>query len=290
MLGFTTNVAGAAINIRSYETKVLAFGKVNAKTSLNFDLTKDALTESRMAVKPDLLTDTSRQYQTALTVGYEQSYNGKVSISVNGLQILRTYQLCDGLNFKKNASVSIKLNGKSVGSVKVGGTLRKNGVSYQLRQTDGGQYKLNMTAIAGVMRKGTAKNETLTGGANCDIFYGGAGKDVIKGVNGHDVVYYDTKKWGKDTIAATNGSVTLYMAGLDSGFLSTAKKGKDLVITRDGIAGDSITIKNYDENRHNIIYGGTLGEFSKYLKTAKPTAAIETAGREVLWKKTGLLA
>lgn len=290
---FTTNVAGATINIRGHNNKVLTFGKVNAKTTLNFDVTKSSLTESRMASNPGMLTEESlkeRREHVGLTVGYEQSYAGKLSISVNGLQIMDHYQLCDGLNFKKNASVAVKMNGKSIGSVKVGGTLRKNGVSYKLTQTDGGQYHLNMTAVAGVMRKGTAKNETLTGGANCDIFYAGAGNDTIKGVNGHDVVFYDAKKWGKDTIAATNGSMTIYMAGLDAGFLTTTKKGKDLVITRKGIASDSITIKNYNENTHNIIYGGTVGEYSKYLNSAKPTAAVQTAARDALWKQTGLLA
>lgn len=281
--GFETRVAGARITVGDTNNRILCLAKSNAKTSLTLDLTANSL--------PGSPVNDWRQFSSAamLSADYEQTFNGKTTIQVNGLQHMDEYHLTRGVAYK-NKVFTIKMNNTTLGSVKIGATLKKNGIAYKLGQKAGGSLRLTMTAIAGKLLKGTSKKENLSGTANCDIFYGGAGNDTIKGVNGHDVVFYDVKKWGKDTIAATKGSITVFLAGQAQGAISTRKSGKDLVISRKGVPGDSITIKNYNENTHNIIFGGTTNKFAAYLNAAKPTTAVQTVAREAVWKSVGLLA
>ena len=145
------------------------------------------------------------------------------------------------------------------------------------------------TVVRGVMRKGTAAANTLTGTANCDIFYGAAGNDTIRGVNGRDVVVYDKNDWGKDTIAATSGTMSILFSGLKASDISATKSGSNMVFTRKGTS-QKVTVQNWNAATHNIVYGGTLGEFSKYLKAASPTAQQQTLACNEVWKKVGLLA
>ena len=62
-----------------------------------------------------------------------------------------------------------------------------------------------------------------------------------------------------------------------------------MVFTRKGTS-QKVTVHNWNAATHNIVYGGTLGEFSKYLKAASPTAQQQTLACNEVWKKAGLLA
>ncbi|MBQ9406353.1 MAG: AIDA repeat-containing protein, partial [Desulfovibrio sp.] len=142
--------------------------------------------------------------------------------------------------------------------------------------------------VAGAMKKGTAKNDTLTGNANSDIFYGGKGNDKINGKNGRDVAVYDTTAWGKDVIAKTSGTMTLLFNGVKAGQITKKQSGSTMTITRKSDKKQSITVNGWSDDTHNIVYASGMTAFNKYIKAAKPTTAQTTAARTQVWKKAGL--
>lgn len=201
-----------------------------------------------------------------------------------------TYELAQGLTPAKNADVALSVNSKSLGVARVNGAaVSKNGVKYAVKAS-GGKLNLTLSAVAGVLRKGTAASQTLSGSANCDIFYGAAGNDTIKGVNGHDIAVYDNRNWGKDTIIATKGTMTVLFGSIKATDITQTRKGKDLVITRKADKKQTITIKNWTAATHKVAFGGTLGQFNKYLAAARPTAVQQNNARKELWQKSGFLA
>ena len=180
----------------------------------------------------------------------------------------------------------VKLNSSS---------LTLNGMTYSLKSS-GALIKLSVKIKAGEVLKGTAKSETLNGTKHSDIFYGGKGNDTINCDKGRDVVVYDKNKWGKDTITksrtqaderiAINGSVTLIFNGLTADDIKTKLKSGTMTITRKSDANQSITIKHWDSNIHNIVYADGMTNWNKYLKAAKPT--VTAAVRNEVFKKAGL--
>lgn len=230
---------------------------------------------------------------------------GAFSISVAYTQVAGTYKLSKNLIQKNGTAYTVnilapvwKQNGpgrtlstepKKLGVAKLNSSaLTKNGATYSVKMS-GTQINLVVAMNAGKTLKGTAKANSLTGTANCDVFYGGKGNDTIKGVNGRDVAVYDKTAWGKDKILATEGSMTLLFKDLKESDLVTAWDGQNLTVTRKGATGQSITIQGWNGGiTHNIVFGSTMTAVDKWLKASKPTAAQTNAARNEVWKKAGL--
>ena len=107
-------------------------------------------------------------------------------------------------------------------------------------------------------------------------------------MNGHDVAVYDAVKWGSDTIAATEGHMTLLFAGLTSSDITAVRSGNDPLITKKADSGQNIVVEGWNDATHKVVYCDTLTEFTKYLNAVSPTSAETKAARNEVWQKAGL--
>ncbi len=169
-----------------------------------------------------------------------------------------------------------------------GAALNKFCVSYQIYSDYYGDAILTVKVKLGKMFKGKTTADTLTGTSNSDIFFEGKGKDTFKGMNRHDVAVYNKTAWGKDTIAATKGTMTLVLGGIKKSNVTLKLKGDTMVVTRKGVQGQSITIKGWSADTHKIVYNKKLTAFTKYLNATSPTAKMKQAAQNEVWKHAGL--
>ncbi len=102
---------------------------------------------------------------------------------------------------------------------------------------------------------------------------------------------YDKKAWGRDTIAATKGTMTLVIGGLKKTTNVVEKlSGTTMTLTRKGTS-DKITIKGWNAATHNILYNvaaSKLKEFNTYLNAASPTEAQKKAAQNSVFKAAKL--
>ena len=207
-------------------------------------------------------------------------------------QSLGTYKLAKGLNLtlgpKDNLnSITIKVGSTSF-STKTGQTIKKNGMQYAV-SLENNQLNLAIGLVYGSkIFKGTSGKDTLQGTVNSEIFYGGSGNDSINGKNGRDVAVYDTTKWGADTIAKTNGTLTLLFNGLKKSDIKTSLKNGTQTITRAQDSKQKITISGWSDATHKIVYTSGLTKFKQYLSATKPSTELTTAARNEAFKKAGL--
>ena len=164
------------------------------------------------------------------------------------------------------------------------------GVSYELK-TSGkdSQIDLVVSGVGGEIVKTVARSGAF-GTEACDIFSGTAGNDVIHGNGGRDVAVYDASNWGNDLISQNaDGTMTILFNGVKASQVTTELVGDTMTIARKG-SSDSITVEGWNSETHNIVYGGGLKNFDKYMKAASPTEAQETSAQNEVWKKAGVLA
>lgn len=215
--------------------------------------------------------------------------NGYAAIQVKTGQNTGTYALAS--NLARAGSVAITVDGKSAGTVSIGATSSYNGVNYSLANS-GNNLTLTLSLAAG--RIYTAANsralDSMTGTEKSDIFLNGQGDDVISGAGGRDVAVYGAEKWGKDTIQATNGSMTLLFKDLKSSDVRQTMSGKDMILSKSGVSGDEIRVKDWNSATHNVVFGGTMGELSRYAAAVSPSENLASAASNEVWRKAGLLA
>ena len=227
---------------------------------------------------------------------------GSFSITVKKNQRIGTYMLSDNLVQKKNKTYTINLGTKKLGIARLNGTsLTKNGVVYSIKQSNNhimvqlslkkGKVRLatNNETVARNHRKALTgtQSTTLTGNKNRDIYYCGTGNDLINGLAGLDVAVYDKNNWGQDTIASTDGTMTIMFAGVKKTDLVFNHKGRDLVVTRKH-TNQNITVKEWHTDTHNIVYESQLSALHNYLKSSTPSNSQLTAARNEIFKKAGL--
>jgi autotransporter passenger strand-loop-strand repeat protein len=214
----------------------------------------------------------------------------RYAVVVNGWQAIGAYELSSNLMMASNTAFTISQGATALGTATLNGTgLSVNGVNYALRTT-GAQVNLTLTAISGNMYKAGGSG-TLTGTENCDIFYGGGGtNNTINVGNGRDVVVYDAQAWGQDTVISTGGTTTLLFSGLSAADITAVRSGTSMEISRTGDASQRITVHNWNDNTHEIVYGDTLSAFNAWLNAAAPTTAQQNAARNEVWQQVGLLA
>ena len=300
--GATVTGGTRAAPVRLANTATLTLGGKNTMTSfhlapnaghLNVTGAANKLASLNLAAKSRVTYDVSKLRAAGNTLMLQLSAKntqkrGRFSISVGKAQNSGVYELSKNITQKKGTAYTVKLGSTKLGTVKLGGgTLTKNGATYKL-VAKGAQINLTVGTKRGKMLKGNAGANTLKGASHCDIFYGGKGNDKIYGGNGRDVAIYNKTHWGKDIIAKTNGAMTLLFTGLKASDIVQRTSGKNLVITRKGAAGQSITIQGYNAATHKIVFGSGLKVVDKYLAAARPTTAQANAARNQIWKKAGL--
>ena len=155
-------------------------------------------------------------------------------------------------------------------------------------KTSGTQTNLTLAIKTGKVLKGTTGADKLAGTAHSDIFYGGKGNDTITGKNGRDVAVYDTKSWGKDTIAKTSGTMTLLFKDLKSSDIKKSLSGTTMTITKKSDSKQKITVKNWSDDTHSIVFGSKMTAFDKYIKAASPSTTLTNNARNEAFKKAGL--
>ncbi len=268
----TTTLNGGTVTVAATGVKV---GKITAKTAavVKYDVS---------AVKPGAKT-------AMLVRGTKQALNTGYGIVTAKLQKMGAYKLSSKLTVAKGKEFGLFQGTSKIGAATLGTAKELNGVSYKVAQSKG-IVTLKLAAVAGEILPGTAKKDTLTGTANCDIFYGGKGNDTIKGMGGRDVAVYDKTAWGKDTIAATKGTMTLVLQDIKKTQVTTKLSKGTMVIKRKGTS-QSITVKGWSADTHNIVYNvaaADLKAFTNYRNAASPTATQEKNARNAVWQKAGL--
>lgn len=191
---------------------------------------------------------------------------------------------------KNNTAYSLTVGSVNVGTVKLNGSaLAKNGMSYKLASS-GAEINLAISMKAGRMLKGTAKANSLAGTAHSDVFWGGKGNDAIAGKNGRDVAVYDKTAWGKDKILKTDGTMTILFKDLRKADVVQKLNGTTMTLSRKDAKGQSITVQGWSKDTHNVVFGGTMNAFDKWLKASTSMAVQKAApaARNEVWKKAGL--
>ncbi|MBQ4077367.1 MAG: hypothetical protein IJD65_06850 [Mailhella sp.] len=147
---------------------------------------------------------------------------------------------------------------------------------------------INGDAFSNIICVGTGSYNTVNAGYGDDIIYGSSGNDTIYGDGGHDVAIYDSSDWGYDTIKKTSGKMTILFSGLSSSDITMTKSGTSMNITKVSDSRQSISIQNWDESSHNILFGGSLAAFNKFVNSTSPTAQQISAATSEVWKKAML--
>ncbi len=97
---------------------------------------------------------------------------------------------------------------------------------------------------------------------------------------------YDKTAWGKDTIAATKGTMTLVLSGLKSTDIKWKDSGTTRTIWKTAATSQKIIVKGWNAATHSIKYGTAtqMKAFTTYVNAASPTAAQKTAAQNAVWK------
>ncbi|MBR3879979.1 MAG: AIDA repeat-containing protein, partial [Mailhella sp.] len=230
-----------------------------------------------------------------LSTSTSQALGGsETCISVSSGQGFGVYELASGFTVSSAKDFVLVVDGMYSGTLNVGSSVTIGSVSYSLSKSG---TKLNFTVAAQEggpdckMVIGTSKDDNpLHGTDSNDIFYGGAGNDTITGNGGRDVAVYDTNAWGKDTIAATTGTMSILFNGVSESDVTIRHLGDATFITRKSDGSQNIAVEGWNADTHNIVFGGTLSAFNTYLNAASPTQTQRDAARNEVWQKTGLLA
>lgn len=215
---------------------------------------------------------------------------GAFTIVTKVNQHLGSYKLLSNIEIYSEKSFAIQQGISNIGKAEINGdAISKNGLKYKISKV-GKQIKLSISAIFGRMVTGLSRSNSLVGTSNCDIFYGTKGNDIIDGKNGRDVIVYDKNNWGNDVISRTQGTMTIVFNGIKSSDIKINKKGTSLIVERKGYSKQAITVRNWKTSTHSIVYGGVMTQFSNFVKSASPSAALKQKAKTEVWKKAGILA
>ena len=212
---------------------------------------------------------------------------GAFSVTVAASQGAGVYELSTNLVQTRGVAYTVFAGTRKLGTASLNGLGRISGSAVYKVESRGTATSLTVAALS-APRKGTAKAETLTGSASWDVFYGGKGNDILKGVSGRDVAVYDKTAWGRDTIASTKGTMTLLFKDLKAADIVQKLKGTTMTFTRKTDRSQTITVQGWKSATHNVVFGGAMSAFDKWLKASKPGTAMATAARNDALKKAGL--
>ena len=257
-------------------------GKVTNITGFNIQNTTpdtDTTTDSDTTTNAKLLTAT----QTASTL------KGNVQIVADTKQTLGSYTLSENVTYAGKFTVKF---GKTSVSSNIGRVVSKEGVSYTLN--DSGQLSLTAYASKNTIIKGKKASNALTGTANSDVFYG-CGQYKDKGTNdtittmaGRDIVVYDANSWGTDKIKTAKGTLTLLFKDMSRDDVEIKDDGTTKIFTNKADASQTITVQDWNDSTHNILYNVSMTQFATWAATSTPTTSETLAARNEVWQKAGL--
>ena len=137
---------------------------------------------------------------------------------------------------------------------------------------------------------GDDRDNVIKGGRSYNYLYGGEGNDLLLGgsgndtfyTEGQDVIVYGNEDWGRDIIYRKNGTASILFNGLDSNDVEISQSGSSVVLCKKSDTTQRVTISGWDNNTHDIIYGGVLSQFNRYLASSVPSLQqSESAYKEV---------
>ena len=227
-----------------------------------------------------------------LTLGQRSTNYGTYSVVVSKIEQAGTYKLAKNLNSLNSTQYSVYLRSDKnkqtiLGTNSINSRLVNNGVAYTLSENNN-NLTLKIALRYGSMLKGTNGNNNLTGTRNCDIFYGGQGNDTINGIRGRDVAIYDSTNWGKDTINKTSGTMTILFNNIDLHNILFKESNNNVTLTNRRDRSQTITIRGWDHQTHNIMYTRGINAFSSYLRQTNPSSSTIANVRKSVWHKAGL--
>ncbi len=215
---------------------------------------------------------------------------GAFSVTVVVQQQMGSYGITQNVVQAKNTAWTVTQRGKELGTVKLNGSgFSNDGVTYRLTAAKD-KISLTLSAKAGKTLKGTDAGETVKGTKDSDVFWGGRGNDDFRNGAGRDCAVYGKENWGRDTITKTAGTLALLFKDLKASDVTTSLSGTTMTVTKKADVKQTVTIADWDEKRHSLVFGGTMKAVDAWIKAASPTAAQTTAARNEVWQKAGLAA
>jgi hypothetical protein len=140
----------------------------------------------------------------------------------------------------------------------------------------------------GWMKRGNANGNTLAGSEDGDIFWAEAGNDRIFGNGGRDCAVYGIEDWGRDTVAATSGTMSIVFNGLAEADVTSSLAGSVMTFAKASNASQKITVSGWAAETHNIVFASGISAFNAWAAATAPTLAQAKAARTEVWKAVGL--
>ncbi|MCR5257812.1 MAG: hypothetical protein K6E40_06605 [Desulfovibrio sp.] len=140
------------------------------------------------------------------------------------------------------------------------------------------------------MKRGNAYGNALAGSENGDVFWAGAGDDSIAGNGGRDCAVWGAEDWGRDTVAATSGTMCIVFSGLASSDVTTKLSGTTMTFAKKADASQKITVSGWAAETHSVVFAsvGAMAAFGAWASAASPTLAQAKAARQDVWRVAGL--
>ncbi|MBQ7739511.1 MAG: hypothetical protein IJT59_07650 [Desulfovibrionaceae bacterium] len=271
ILGTTTIASGGRLDILGKNIKI---NKISAKSG------------SIISFK---LSSSTPKAQNNFSLHKSRTYNGTYMVTVAKTQSIGSYKLSTNVQLTNKTDFSIFMGSKLQGAFSLADNyLDSNGRRYSIIQKNNNVY-INLKTKYGAAVFASEKNETLSGTTDSDIFYTGRNSCTVQGSNGRDVVVYDTR-WGNDLIKGTHGTITLLFTNVKQKNIVSSLRGSTMTITKKNDSSQKITVENWNEKTHNIVFSSGMSAFKEYVNTAEPSSDLKTAMRKEVWKNTGLSA
>ncbi|MBO4295295.1 MAG: hypothetical protein J5863_00845 [Desulfovibrio sp.] len=116
------------------------------------------------------------------------------------------------------------------------------------------------------------------------------GNDRIFGNGGRDCAVWGTEDWGRDTVAATSGTMCLVFSGLKSSDVTSRLSGSTMTFAKATDASQKITVSGWAAETHSVVFAsaGAMEAFGVWASAATPTLAQAKEARAEVWKAAGL--
>ncbi len=101
---------------------------------------------------------------------------------------------------------------------------------------------------------------------------------------------WGSKDWGRDTVAATSGTMSIVFDGLAEADVTSSLAGSVMTFAKASDASQKITVSGWAEETHSIVFASGMSAFDVWKSAASPTLAQAKAARTEVWQKAGLLA
>ncbi len=144
---------------------------------------------------------------------------------------------------------------------------------------------------AGWMNHGNVYGNRLVGSEDGNVFWRGAGgNESISGNGGRDCALWGTEDWGRDTVAATSGTMCLVFSDLKASDVTSSLRDTTMTFAKVADASQKITVSGWAAETHSVVFAPGMSAFAAWASAATPTLAQAKGARADVWRAAGLAA